>query len=69
MTDLIIEELNAIPNLPEKLAEFRVSRHPAFANLRFAALADSSGCDSAYLSCSMLPEPVTGLDRLNVKRR
>jgi hypothetical protein len=33
MTDLIAEELNAIPELPAKLAEFGVSHHPAFANV------------------------------------
>jgi hypothetical protein len=34
MAVLIAEELSAIPELPAKLAEFGISRHPAFANLR-----------------------------------
>lgn len=33
MADLIAEELSAIPELPEKLAEFGVSHHPAFVNV------------------------------------
>jgi hypothetical protein len=33
MIDLIAEELSAIPELPEKLAEFGASPHPAFANV------------------------------------
>ncbi len=37
MTDLVAEELSAIPELPGKLAEFRVSHHPAFANVASAA--------------------------------
>ncbi len=41
MTDLIAEELSAIPELPGKLAEFRVSHHPAFGNVASAARAAS----------------------------
>jgi hypothetical protein len=33
MTDLVSEELSAIPELPEVLTELGVSHHPAFANL------------------------------------
>jgi hypothetical protein len=53
MTGLIAEELSAIPELPEKLAEFRVSRHPAFANVASAVQAASSGLGPFY-SCSIL---------------
>jgi hypothetical protein len=42
MTGLIVVELNAIPELPEKLAEFGVSHHPAFANVSSAVRAASS---------------------------
>jgi hypothetical protein len=50
MTELIAEELNAIPELPQKLADLGVSRHPAFANVAAAR----SALDSAYLSCEVL---------------
>ena len=33
MTDLIAEELSAIPELPAKLHQFGISLHPAFANV------------------------------------
>ncbi len=42
MTDLIAEELSAIPELPGKLTEFGVSHHPVFANVT-AAQAASRG--------------------------
>jgi hypothetical protein len=53
MTDLVVEELCAIPELPEKLAEFGVSRHPAFANVASAVEGASSGLGPFY-SCSVL---------------
>ncbi len=49
MTELIAEELSAIPELPQKLADLGVTRHPAFANVGAAR----SGLDSAYLSCEV----------------
>jgi hypothetical protein len=53
MTDLIAEELNAIPELPEKLTEFGVAHHPAFASVA-SALGSGSGVGSAFLSCEVL---------------
>ena len=55
MADLIGEELKAIPELPARLAEFGVSRHPAFANVPSALPAVSSAPQgSAFLSCEVL---------------
>ena len=53
MTDLIAEELNAIPELPEELSEFGVAHHPAFASVA-SALGSGSGVGSAFLSCEVL---------------
>jgi len=53
MTELIAEELNAIPELPEKLTEFGVVHHPAFASVA-SALGSGSGVGSAFLSCELL---------------
>ena len=50
MTELIAEESSAIPELPQKLADLCVSRHPTFANVAGAR----SALDSAYLSCDVL---------------
>ena len=50
MEILVAEELRAIPELPGKLAEHGVSRHPAFANVPSA-----SSCElGPYYSCSIL---------------
>ena len=55
MAELIEEEVNAIPELPAKLAEFGVCRHPAFANVASAMRAVSSAPQgSAFLSCEVL---------------
>jgi hypothetical protein len=55
MAHLIEEELNAIPGLPAKLAEFGVSHHPAFANVASAMRATSSAPQgSTFLSCEVL---------------
>jgi hypothetical protein len=53
MTDLIAEELNAIPELPEKLTELGVAHHPAFASVA-SALGSGYGVGSAFLSCEVL---------------
>jgi hypothetical protein len=45
MTDLIAEELSAIPELPGKLVEFGVSHHPAFANVGAARTRMPEGYD------------------------
>jgi hypothetical protein len=54
MAALIVEELNAIPELPAKLAGFGVSHHPAFANVGPAVRAAPSPQDPAFLSCELL---------------
>lgn len=54
MTDLIAEELRAIPELPRKLTEFGISHHPAFANVASAVRSASSGLGSAFYSCEVL---------------
>jgi hypothetical protein len=55
MACLIAEELRAIQELPRKLAEFGVFRHPAFANVASAARA-TSPCFGPFYSCSVLEE-------------
>jgi hypothetical protein len=56
MDGLVAEEFRAIPELPAKIAELRVSRHPAFANVALAARAASCVPGSALYSCSVLEE-------------
>jgi hypothetical protein len=56
MTDLISEELSAIPELPGKLVEFGVSHLPAFANVASAARAASPRPGSAFYNCEVLEE-------------
>jgi hypothetical protein len=54
MTKLIAEELRAIPELPAKLDELGVSKHPAFANVAAAQAASSSNGSGPFYSCSIL---------------
>lgn len=53
MTVLIADELKAIPELPEELAKFGVSHHPAFANVSAVSEATARS-GSAFLSCEVL---------------
>jgi hypothetical protein len=57
MTELIADELHAIPELPGKLAEFGVSHHPDFANVASASQAASSCFGPAFYSCEVLGKP------------
>jgi hypothetical protein len=51
MTDLIAEELQFVPHLPAKLAEFDLAHHSAFKNVPEAT---SLYCGPAFYSCEVL---------------
>lgn len=53
MADLVSEELDAIPELPEAPTAFQLTHHPAFANLASAGRSASPSGDAFY-RCDVL---------------
>ncbi len=55
MADVIAEEVVSVPELPKKLAAFRLSHHPAFANVSLAVDAAAFCVGPAFYDCEVVP--------------